>query len=224
MTVHEAVCPLLVVAVMTAVPGAIPLIFPFASTVATAVLLLAHVTVLKSVFFGVIVALSDADLPVFTVSAALDTLIAVGYIGVTVTVQLAITRLPSAAIQVITAVPPALPTTTPAPDTVATFLLLDVHFTFLLLAVAGATDGISFTFCVRAIVVLPRFSAIDATGCLTVIGFYTVVVFVLIRPFLSTVVDTTLVMIVTLPPLTNETVPLASTVATAGLLDEKVVD
>ena len=51
--------------------------------------------------------------------------------------QLAITPLPSVAVQVMMAVPPVLPVTTPELETTATFLLLVVHFTFLLLAVAG---------------------------------------------------------------------------------------
>lgn len=77
-TVHEAVCPLLVVAVMTAVPGVMPRTLPLASTVATDGSLLAHMSVLKSVFLGVIVALSVVFLPVFTVSAALDIRMPVG--------------------------------------------------------------------------------------------------------------------------------------------------
>ena len=126
--------------------------------------------------------------------------------------------------QVMTAVPPALPVTTPALETAATLGLLDVHFSFLTLAVPGAMAAPSFTFCVRAMVVLVMFSDIDATGCRTVIDFFNVVVLVLTLPFLSTVCDTIFVMIVTLPPARNVTLPPASTVAIAGLLEEYVID
>jgi hypothetical protein len=146
--------PLIVVAVIVTVPCDSPLTFPFVSTVATAGLLLAHVTVLKSVFLGVIVAFSEAALPTFTVSAALLIFNPAGYIGVTVTTQLVVTPLPSFAVHVITAVPPAFPVTTPALDTAATLGLLDFHVTFLLLAVAGPIWAVSFTFCVRANVAL----------------------------------------------------------------------
>lgn len=186
-TVHEAVRPLADVAVMTAVPGAMALILPLAFTVATDGLLLVKVTVLKSVFLGITVALIEADLPVFRVSTALESLSPVGCIGVTVTVQLTAAPLPSFAVQVMTAVPADLPVTTPALETTATFLLLDVHLTFLLLAVKGEMAAVSFTFCARITVVSAIFSVIEATGCLTVTVFLTVVVFVLILPFLSVI-------------------------------------
>jgi hypothetical protein len=70
-TVQEAVCPLSVVAVITAVPDEIAFTLPFAVTVAIAGLLLFHVIILKSVFFGAIVAFSEAVFPTFTINAAL---------------------------------------------------------------------------------------------------------------------------------------------------------
>ena len=223
-TVHDVLSPLFVVAVIVTIPGAIPLTLPLASTVAIAGLLLAHVTVLKSVFLGEIVALSEAFLPAFTVSAAFESLTAVGKTGETLTIQLAAAPLPSRAVQVITAIPPALPVTTPELETVAIFLLLDVHCTFLLLAVTGAMAMVNFTFCVRASVVSDRFSEIDETGCLTVIVFLTVVVFNFTLPFLSTARATIFVMIVTLPPAINVMLPLASTVATVGFEELYAID
>ena len=59
---------------------------------------------------------------------------------------------------------------------------------------------------------------------MTVIDFLVVVVLVLTVPFLSTVCETVVIMMVTFPPPTNETLPLASTVASAGFVDEYVVD
>ena len=150
---------------ITADPGAMPFTLPFASTVATAEPLLVHVTVLKSVVLGSTVAFSEAVLPVLIVSAVFDILTPAGKMGVTVTVQLAEAPLPSFAVQVITAVPPAFPVTTPELDTEATLGLRDVQFTFLLLAVTGSNEAISLTFSFRAIVASPRFSEMAATGC-----------------------------------------------------------
>ena len=60
LTVAEPALPLLAVAVMVTVPTAFAVTLPSASTVATAVLLLLHVTVLTVAFAGATVAVSCA--------------------------------------------------------------------------------------------------------------------------------------------------------------------
>ena len=63
----------------------------------------------------------------------------------TVTSQVAERFVPSAVVAVMVAVPSATAVTTPAPLTVATFVSLLVHVTFLLVAFDGVTVAVSVT-------------------------------------------------------------------------------
>ena len=89
----------------------------------------------------------------------------------TVTVQLAV-LLPSAVFTIIVAVPAAFPVTTPF-DTVATFVFVLLHVTFLFVALLGVTVAVRVSLFPTSIVVdvLFRFTPVTAT-----IGVFTVTV------------------------------------------------
>jgi hypothetical protein len=91
-------------------------------------------------------------------------------------------------------------------------------------ALPGAIEAESLTVDFLAIVALAVFSVIAATGWFTVMLFLTTVVFVITLPFLSTVCETMVMVIVALPPPINVTLPFASTAATAGLLELYATD
>ena len=139
--------PSAAVAVIVAVPFPMALTFPLESTVATFVLLLVHITFLISAFVGLTVTDRVCVFPTCIVrlllfSVTLDT----DFFGVTtVTVQVAFSPLPSAAVALIIAVPFPLAVTFPLELTVATALLLVVHFTVLLSASEGLTVAVSFS-------------------------------------------------------------------------------
>lgn len=67
-----------------------------------------------------------------------------------VTVQLTDTLLPSCTELVITAVPFALAVTTPEEETTATFLLFEVHFSFLFVAETGKKEAFNASFFLRS--------------------------------------------------------------------------
>ena len=131
-TVQPAVFPLLLVAVITAVPAFFAVTFPLLSTAATASLLLLHFTVLSPVVFdGVIVAVNVSLSPSVMLVVLLLRLIPVIAISFcfTVTVQLAV--FPLLLVAVITAVPAFFAVTFPLLSTAATSALLLLHFTVL---------------------------------------------------------------------------------------------
>lgn len=82
--------------------------------------------------------------------------------------QLADALLPSCAVQVMIAVPFALPVTTPALDTVAALELLDFQVTFLFVAEEGLMAAVSlYAFCAFS-ERLALFSLMGDTSCFTV--------------------------------------------------------
>jgi len=140
-TVQVATKPISVFrAVIVALPAANALTRPLLSTVATAVLLLLHVTALYVASVGKTVAVNvsfvpDASDKVVLLSVTLTT-------GMeTVTAQLAV-LLPSAVVAVTVAFPPDRAVTTPLAFTEATAGLLLVHDTFLFVALEGVIVGI----------------------------------------------------------------------------------
>ena len=84
--------------------------------------------------------------------------------ALTLTVQLAETPLPSAAVQVTVAVPEPTAVTKPAEDTVATLVLLDYHVTFLFVALLGETDAFRVPVFPTLQFRLELSSVIDVTG------------------------------------------------------------
>ena len=144
-TVHVAVLPpSTVVTVMVAVPFAFAVTTPFA-TVATAVLLLLHVTALFAALSGATVATSVAVSPAASSSTAFVFRVTpVTATGIsTVTSHVAVLP-PSTVVTVMVAVPFAFAVTTPF-ATVATAGLLLSHVTALFVAFAGATVAASVT-------------------------------------------------------------------------------
>ena len=83
---------------------------------------------------------------------------------VTVTVQVADTLEPSAAVAVIVAVPALTAVTVPSAATMATEVSEDAHFKSLLAAFSGVTLAISFSLFPTEIEVLVLFSVIWETG------------------------------------------------------------
>ena len=124
-TLQVAFLPLPVVTVIVAVPLAIPFTTPLELTVATFVLLDVHFTVSLEPL-GLSIAFSVYVLPLFTEIAVLISLTEVAGVS-TFTVHTA--DLPLVVFAVIVAVPCAFAVTTPLADTVAIFVLLDVHVT-----------------------------------------------------------------------------------------------
>src|SRR5713101_2714521 len=121
-------CPSLV-AVIVAVPATLPVTSPDALTVATVVLLLAHVTVRPvsgAPFASFGVAVSCTVVPSFTDAVAGATV--TDATGTCTTVSAALPLCPSL-VAVIVAVPATLPVTSPAALTVATVVLLLAHVT-----------------------------------------------------------------------------------------------
>jgi hypothetical protein len=160
--------PSLAVAVIVAVPYLIALTLPSDVTVATDLLLVVHFTFLLFALEGPTVAVSVAVFLASIVSVVLFSFTLVTGC-LTVTVQAAFFPLPSAAVAVIVAVPFLTPLTAPVEETVATELLLVVHFTFLLSALEGPTVAVSVAVAPLLTVRDVLFSVRLVTGCLTVI-------------------------------------------------------
>ncbi len=160
-------CPSLV-AVIVAVPATLPVTSPAALTVATVVLLLAHVTVrpvsgVPFASFGV--AVSCTVVPSFTDAVAgVTSTVATGTdVG---TVIAAVPLCPSL-VAVIVALPPACPVTSPLALTVATLVLLLAHV--IVRPVSGApfaSFGVAVSCSVlpTATVPLAGLTVTDATG------------------------------------------------------------
>ena len=134
---------------MVAVPVPIAVTVPSADTVATLVLLLDHSTALLVAVAGATTAVNFNVLPTEGSGnddpvGVIDTPVTL-ILGLTVTTQVPVMPLPSAAVAVMVAVPrpDVTAVTTPSADTVAILELLLVHVTFLLVAFAGEMITIS---------------------------------------------------------------------------------
>lgn len=187
---------------MVADPAETALTLPLASTVATAVLELLHVTFLLVAVVGFIVAVNVSLAPTVIDSVVLFNETPVTGI-VTVTVHVAV-LLPSAVVTVIVAVPPPFAVTVPL-ETVATEVFELLHVTFVLDAFEGVMVAVSVPVLLtpeRVIVVLSRETPV--TGIVTVTEHVTV-----LSPALA--------VMVAVPLPTAVTLPLASTVATEVL-------
>ena len=204
-TVQVAVLfPSTVLTVMVAEPPPTAVTLPLASTVATEVLELVHVTFLFVASLGVIVAVSVCVDPFVKDMLVLFRLTPVTGTD-TVTVQVAV-LFPSAVFTVMVAEPPPTAVTLPLASTVATEVLELVHVTFLFVASLGVIVAVNV--CVDPFVkdMLVMFRLTPVTGTVTV----TAQVAVLLPSAVLTVM-------VAEPPATAVTLPLASTVATEVL-------
>ena len=143
-TAQRAVLPpSLVVTVIVALPPPLAVTTPEEETVATEVLLEDQLTVLSVALDGVTVAVSVAVSPSVKVNCVgLNATPDTGTVAaLTFTEQVAFLA-PSVVVTVIVAEPAFFVTTTPASDTVATSMLLEVHITDLSVAFAGATVAV----------------------------------------------------------------------------------
>ena len=142
-TVTAQVADLLpAVAVIVAVPPALAVTLPLASTVATDVSLLDQVTVLSVALLGSTVAESVAVLPLVSERLVWFSVTLVTSMALTVTAQSAVFP-PSSVVTVITAEPTPWAVTFPFVSTVATLVLLLLQPTFLLPALSGFTVAVS---------------------------------------------------------------------------------
>jgi hypothetical protein len=215
-TLLSAVTPLpsAAVARMVAVPGLTPVTTPVVElTVAIEVERLLHVTFLLEAFSGVTVAARGVVLPTTTetvpdgVMVMPDTIL-----GVTATLLVAVTSLPSSAVALMVTVPTLTPVTTPvAASTVALELLLLLHTTFWFVALAGKTVA-------ESVVVLPTPTETDPVGVMVMEATstdLTITLFSAVFPLSSFAVAT----MVAVPELTPVTTPVeASTVAISVFL------
>ena len=149
LTVHVAftLLPSFAFAVIVAVPFATAVTFPLLSTVATPGLLDVHSTALFVAFVGATVAFKVVVAPLLVnVAVVLSNVIFVTFMTSgcisTVTVHVAFTSLSSSAVAVIIAVPSATAVTFPFWSIFAISLLLDVHFTSLIVALSGITVAV----------------------------------------------------------------------------------
>jgi hypothetical protein len=204
--------PSVVVTVIVALPAAFPVTTPLELTVATAVLLLAHVTALFVAFVGATVAVSAPVDPTLTGRLVLFRFTLVTAIGFTVTAQVDF-FLPSVVVTVMVALPATFPVTTPLELTVATVVLLLAHVTALFVAFVGATVAVSVPVdpTLTGRLVLFRFTLvteIDVFGTGLTVTWHVAV-------FPPSAVFTVIVALPTAFPVTT---PLELTVATAVLL------
>jgi hypothetical protein len=134
--------PSAVVTVMVALPADIAVTVPF-DTLATALLLLLHVTVLFVASAGETVAVNVSDVLLTRLRSVLfrDTLVTGTGTGATVTEQVAV-LLPSAVVTVMVALPADTAVTLPLEDTVATEGALLIHVTVLTVASEGVTAAL----------------------------------------------------------------------------------
>ena len=209
--VQLAVFPFSLIAVIMAVPALFAVTLPIRSTVATATLLLLHLTLFPYVVFsGSTVAVRVVVSP--SVSVALLLLRLISVIGIsfllTVTVQPAV--FPFVLVAVITAVPALFAVTVPLASTVATASLLLPQLTFLLSVVfSGSTVAVSLYVLPSTI---PTVLSLRRTSVTGICFFSTFTVQPALFPFVLVAVITAV------PALLAVTFPLASTVATASLL------
>jgi hypothetical protein len=202
--------PSSVLTVMVALPTDTPVTAPF-DIVATALLLLFHVTFLLVALEGATVAIKVSEAPSIMVVDVLfkDTPVTATGAALTVTAQVAV-LFPSSVVTVIVALPADTPETMPLNDTEATVLLLLLHITFLLVALEGSivATKVSDPPTVRLVMVLLSVTPVTATGAALTV---TAQVAVLLPSSVITV-------IVALPTDTPVTKPFEDTVATAGAL------
>lgn len=146
-TVTAQVADLLpAVAVIVAEPPATAVTLPFASTVATASLLLFQVTVLSVALEGDTVAVRVSVAPFVKDSVCLFKVTLDTSIALTETVHCAVLP-PSSVVTVIVAVPTPCAVTCPLASTDATDVLLLLQETFLLPALSGLTVATSVSVC-----------------------------------------------------------------------------
>ena len=131
-----AIAPLLAIAVIIAVPGEIPWMFPFPSTAATLVLLLLHIIFLFVALLGFTTAINWIDKPGTIVAVVLDNEILVTGTLLATTVRFKIASLLFVVFAVIITLPAECPITFPL-LTVATLVLLLVHAIDLFVAFSG---------------------------------------------------------------------------------------
>jgi cytochrome b561 len=165
-TVQESVYPpSTVVTVIAANPALTPVTKPLFDTVATAVLLLLHVTFLFVALVGIIVGKRvSVPLTSMTVLALFnDTPVTLILLVLTVTVQEAVLP-PSEVVTIMVAIPALTPVTKPLFDTVATAVLLLLHVTFLFVALAGVMVGIRVSVPLTSMAVLALFNDTPVTG------------------------------------------------------------
>ena len=138
-TVQVAVLlPSVVVTVIVVVPAVSAVTWPLLFTVATAVLLLDHETLLSVAFAGKMVYVRSVLPPIWRLADVGLMLTPVTATACTVTVQEAVIEASVVDVAVIVAVPMATPVTFPELSTVATLVLLLVQVTALpVLASAG---------------------------------------------------------------------------------------
>ena len=157
--------PSVVATVIVAVPGVSALTTPVASTVATAVLLLVHVSVCDATLAGVTVAVSLNCEPSSTDTEVRSSVIVLARILVPVTAQVAFRLEPSVVATVIVAVPCASTFTNPVASTVATALLLLVHVSVCDAALSGFTVAVSLNCEPSSTDTEVRSSVIDCASC-----------------------------------------------------------
>lgn len=209
-TVTEQVAdlPLLLVAVMVAVPALFAVTTPSA-TVATVASLEVQVMVLSVVFSGVNVTVKVTVLPTSTVACdGSREMLSTGTI--TVTVQVA--DLPLAVVAVMVAVPAATAFTLPVLSTVATAASLEVQVTVLSVASSGETVGVKVSEQPTARLSSSLLSDIPVTGIVTVTEQ------VADSPFEVVAV------IVAVPALTAVTIPSEDTDAIVASLEVHLTD
>ena len=131
---------------MVTVPAALAITFPLLLTVAIFVFEDFHVTALLVAVVGVTVAfnvrVSFGDMVAVVLFKVTFVTFTTGF--VTVTLQVALTPLPSFAAQVMVAVPAALAVTSPLVLTVATLAFEVLQVTTLFVAFVGATVAVNF--------------------------------------------------------------------------------
>jgi hypothetical protein len=208
-TVQVAVLlPSTVVAVMVAFPAATPVTTPFA-TVATAVLLLVHVTALLVALEGETVAVKVDFASLARVRLVLSRLTPVTVTAaLTVTEQVAVWP-PSFVVTVIVALPALTAVTVPF-ETLATEVLLLFHVIFLFVALVGATVAVSVS-------VPPTIRLEDDLFKVTPVT-ETEVEMTVIAQVAVLLPSTVVTVMVAVPALTPVTVPFDDTLATAGAL------
>jgi len=202
-------CPSLVAVIVTGPPAVTPVTSPVDETVATAALLVVHVTVRPVSTFpaaSCVVAVSCTVAPTATAAGVGVTVTDATGAGA-VTVIAAVPLCPSL-VAVIVAVPAVTPVTSPVPDTVATPGALLAHVTVRpvsTFAAASFVVAVNCTVCPTTTAAGVGVTVTDATGVVTVIAA------VPVFPSLVAV-------IVAVPAAAPVTRPAAFTVATVVLL------
>ena len=160
-TTHCADIPPAVAAIV-AVPTPFAVTVPL-DTVATEVLELLHVTVLSVAFVGATVAVRVSEVPFTRLKVVLFKVTPVTATLLTVTVQVAVTPLPSWAVAVIVAVPALTPVTTPLELTVATDVLELDQVTALSAALLGVTVAVKVVVAPTLMLAVVLFSVMPLT-------------------------------------------------------------